>query len=83
MLLFAVALLAMAGPADQAAPAQSTEAVEPAKPQKPKKVCKADDSASGSRMSKRICLTEEEWAQRAQGMTNSSRSGFSGKSEDH
>ena len=84
MLLFAVALLAVADPADQAgASSQPTEAVEPAKPQKAKKVCKADDAASGSRMAKRLCLAEDEWAQRAKGMTNSARSGFSGKSEDH
>jgi len=82
MLLFAVALLAAADPADQAgAPAQPTEAPEPTK--KAKKICKADDITSGSRMGKRLCLTEDEWAQRANGMTNSARSGFSGKAEDH
>jgi hypothetical protein len=84
MLLFAVALLA-ADPADQAAaPAQPAPAAEPAKPQKAKKICKADATASGSRMGKRLCLTEEEWAQRSSnGMVDSSRSGFSGKAEDH
>ncbi len=82
MLLFAVALLAVADPADQAgAPAQPTEAVEPAK--KPKKICKADDVTSGSRMGKRLCLTEDEWAQRSHSMMDSARSGFSGKAEDH
>jgi hypothetical protein len=34
-------------------------------------------------MSRRICLTQEEWDQRARGMTNSARSGYSGKAEDH
>jgi hypothetical protein len=34
-------------------------------------------------MTKRICLTEEEWAERNKGMAESARAGFSGRSEDH
>ena len=81
LLMFAV-LLVSAQAADQqaGAPAQ-TETPAPAK--KPRKICKQDDQTSGSRMARRLCLTEEEWAQRARGMTNSDRAGFSGKSEDH
>jgi len=59
------------------------QAETPAPAKKPRKICKQDDQASGSRMARRLCLTEEEWSQRARGMTNSNRSGFSGKSEDH
>jgi hypothetical protein len=79
-LMFAV-LLVSAQAADQAAQPASAETSAPAK--KPRKICKQDDQTSGSRMTRRICLTEEEWAQRARGMTNSARSGFSGKAEDH
>ena len=78
------ALLVSAQPA--ADPQLSTPAATEAPAQKqvkPKKICKADDSASGSRMAKRVCLTEEEWAQRRSGMSESARSGFSGKAEDN
>ena len=50
---------------------------------KQKKICKSDDLVSGSRMARRICLTEDEWAKRNSGMTESARSGYSGKAEDH
>jgi predicted secreted protein len=64
------------------AAAAPTAAPAPAKV-KEKKICKVDDADSGSHMVRRICLTEQEWQQRGQGMTNSSRSGFSGKADDH
>jgi hypothetical protein len=81
MSLLLAALLVSAQPAaDQSAPAPAT--AEAPKTVKPKKICKADDAASGSRMAKRLCLTEEEWAQRSKGMTESARSGFSGKAAD-
>jgi hypothetical protein len=81
-LVFAVLLVSAHAATDQQAgtPAQA-EIPAPAK--KPRKICKQDDQTSGSRMARRLCLTEEEWSQRARGMTNSNRSGFSGKSEDH
>ena len=81
-----VALLASAQPAadlQATAPAPAAEAVPEAKKAKERKICKADPAVSGSRMVKRLCLTETEWAQRDQGMTESARSGFSGKAEDH
>jgi predicted secreted protein len=79
-LLLATALAVADQPPPSAAPATS---VAPAPKVKEKRICKADEATSGTRMAKRICLTEQEWAQRARGMTDSSRSGFSGKAEDH
>ena len=79
MFVTIAALLASAQPVAQ--PPQP--AAEPAKPAKARKVCRADEALSGSRTAKRLCLTEEEWAQRRASMTNSSRSGFSGKAENH
>ena len=80
MLLF-VALLMSAQPAVEAQSPPPATAAEPKK--KEKKICKSDDLTSGSRMARRLCLTEEEWAQRDRGMTQSARSGYSGKAEDH
>jgi hypothetical protein len=80
----AVLLVSALAVADQPppAPTQATSAA-PAPTVKERKICKADEATSGTRMAKRICLTEQEWSQRARGMTDSSRSGFSGKAEDH
>ena len=86
MLFLAAALLAATDPAaPTVAPAQPTQAAETAAPKKPKKICKTEDAGSGSHMVKRLCLTEDEWAQRGQGMINNSRSGYSGSAstEDH
>jgi hypothetical protein len=33
-----------------------------AKKKKPKKICKENEASTGSRIAKRICKTEEEWA---------------------
>ena len=78
---FLVAVLLVSA---QAATAEPAPAPAPAAaPKKEKKICKTDDAASGSRMAKRLCLTESEWAARSHNMTESARSGFSGKSEDH
>ncbi|HEX6740709.1 MAG TPA: hypothetical protein VF079_02795 [Sphingomicrobium sp.] len=67
-----------AADAQSAAPPPAT-----APKKKEKKICKEDPAVSGTRMAKRLCLTEEGWAQRSQGMTESARSGYSGKAEDH
>jgi hypothetical protein len=65
MSVFVAALLLSAGPAAvPAAPAQSTFVAPPAKPEKEKKVCKADPTETGSRLVKRICLTQDEWDHR-------------------
>ena len=34
----------------------------PAKKKKPKKICKSNSGVTGSRIAKRVCKTEEEWA---------------------
>jgi len=83
MSLMIAALLLAAQAAEPAAAAPVQQPAPAAAAKKPKKICKADDAMSGSRMAKRVCLTEEEWAQRSSGMTQSARSGFSGKAEDH
>jgi hypothetical protein len=79
----AILLVSALAAADQppSAPSQATAA--PAPTVKEKKICKADEATSGTRMAKRICLTEQEWSRRGRGMTDSSRSGYSGKAEDH
>ncbi|MFL6781094.1 MAG: hypothetical protein ACJ8FF_05415, partial [Sphingomicrobium sp.] len=83
MILMTAALLVFAQPAaDQQPPSPATTVPAP-KTVKEKKICKTDDAASGTRMTKRICLTEGEWAQRTQGMSQSARAGMSGKAEDH
>ena len=81
LMIAALLISAPAATDEPSAAAAQTEAPAPAK--KPRKICKQDDETSGSRMSRRICLTQEEWDQRARGMTNSARSGYSGKAEDH
>jgi len=81
MSVFVAVLLVSAQAAatsEQPAPA----AVEEPKA-KPKKICKTDPETSGSRMVKRLCLTEEEWAQHGQGVNQGARAGFSGKPQDH
>ncbi|MEA3068349.1 MAG: hypothetical protein QOK41_1756 [Sphingomonadales bacterium] len=83
-ILFAL-LLASTDAAANPQPVTATETAVPAaapKKVKEKKICKTDDADSGSHMVRRICLTEQEWQLRGQGMTNSSRSGFSGKAQD-
>jgi len=85
-LVFAVLLVSTQAAAADVQPVGAPEATSPTeapKKAKEKKICKTDDATSGTRMAKRVCLTEEEWVRRAQGMTQSARSGFSGKTEDH
>jgi hypothetical protein len=84
MSLFVAALLvsAQATVDPQSAPAAEAASAASA-PKKEKKICKVDDASSGSRMAKRICLTQEEWAQRSHNVTDSARAGFSGQAQDH
>ena len=66
-LMFALMLVA-----DPAATATDTAgATEVQKPEKAKKVCRPDMSTTGSRMKKKICLTEAEWAKRDAGRSTS------------
>lgn len=62
-LMFALMLVADPGATATAAPA----ATEAQKPAKAKKVCRDDLETTGTRMRKKICLTEAEWAKRDAG----------------
>jgi hypothetical protein len=67
-LMFALLLVSAQAPDAQQAPAPAaTAAAAPAKKVKQKKICKVQDAESGSHMSKRVCLTENEWELEAQG----------------
>ncbi|MFL6729226.1 MAG: hypothetical protein ACJ8E3_08775 [Sphingomicrobium sp.] len=82
-LIVAVLLVSAQAAATQPPSAQAPAvSVEAGKKAKQKKICKSDDLVSGSRMARRLCLTEDEWAQRNSGMSQSARSGYSGKAED-
>ncbi len=52
--------------AAQATAATAVEAA-PSKPKSEKKICKIDELDTGSRMKKRICLTQVEWDKRKAG----------------
>jgi hypothetical protein len=80
-LVFAVLLVsAQAAAQPVAAPEAAAEAP---KKVKEKKICKLDEATSGTRMAKRLCLTEEEWANRSQTMYKSARSGTTATAQDH
>ena len=64
-MISAIAALLLLGAAPDATVATS-EAPAP-KAQKQKKICKVDPAHTGSRMAKKLCLTETEWAQREAG----------------
>lgn len=74
---------AATAPPVAAAPAPAATPAPAAKPVKEKKICKVEDADSGSHMARRICLTQDEWAHRGQGMMNNSRSGFTGAADNH
>jgi predicted secreted protein len=66
MTVLLAALLFAADPtAAQAAPPAPAQAV---KPKDEKKICKVDKSYTGSRMTRRLCLTETEWARHDSGV---------------
>lgn len=71
--LFSVLLLAAETPATTAETASTpTEAaapaVEPAKTAtKEKKICRVDPANTGTRMKKKVCLTQNEWEMKAKG----------------
>ncbi len=66
------ALFALLLVAENAAPTAVTEPAETAAQEpKAKKICKADPNFTGSRMRKKLCLTEAEWDLKAQGKSAS------------
>ena len=60
-LMLAALLLGATPTATSAAPAAPA-----AKPVKEKKICKEDPAYTGSRMRKKLCLTQSEWDVRSQ-----------------
>lgn len=61
--LFALLLIADSSASTEVTqPAEATASVE-----KEKKICKVDPNRTGSRMRKKLCLTEAEWDLKAQG----------------
>lgn len=83
--MFVVAFLLVSA---QAAAEQQAALAPPAgftaeAPKKERKICRVDDADSGSHLVHRVCLTEQEWQQRGQGMMSSSHSGISGKAQDN
>ena len=83
-LVFAVLLVSAQATAADAQPVAAPEAAaEAPKKVKEKKICKLDEATSGTRMAKRLCLTQEEWANRSQTMYKSARSGTSATAQDH
>lgn len=65
MISLMFALMLVADPA--ATSVDASAATEDQKPVKAKKICRDDMSTTGTRMKKKICLTEAEWAKRDQG----------------
>jgi hypothetical protein len=61
------ALFALMLVAQEPAQAAAQESTEVQKPEKEKKICRENVGATGSRMRKKICLTQAEWDQRDQG----------------
>lgn len=58
-----------------ATPASGTVVVAEAKPQKPKKICRPVENLTGSRISKSICKTKEQWEQGESAMELGQKSG--------
>lgn len=65
MLLLSLSLALAA--ADTSPAAQTPTPAEQPAAKKEKKICKVDHQDTGSRMRKRLCLTETEWARREAG----------------
>lgn len=65
MITALLGLLLVSGDPAASAPAASAQQAEPAK--KEKKICRVDEGNTGSRMRKKLCLTETEWEMKAQG----------------
>jgi predicted secreted protein len=83
-LVFALILVSAQAAAADAQPVAPPEAAaEAPKKVKEKKICKLDEATSGTRMTKRLCLTEEEWANRSKSMYESARSGTTATAQDH
>ncbi len=70
--LFSVLLLAAETPATPDTAGAATQAAEPAQAAaKEKKVCRIDPANTGTRMKKKLCLTQTEWDIRSRGKSAS------------
>lgn len=65
MSLLLASLLVAANPTVAAAAEPATKAAKVST----RKICRVDPAYTGSRMAKKLCLTETEWAQRESGKT--------------
>ncbi len=65
MISLMFALMLAADPAGGSVVTPTSTEVQ--KPEKAKKICREDMSTTGTRMKKKICLTETEWAKRDAG----------------
>jgi hypothetical protein len=61
------ALLLIAEEPQQAVGSDVQAEAEVQKPAKERKICRTEDSGTGSRMKKKMCLTQTEWDRRAAG----------------
>lgn len=68
VLLFVVALAATSADETAAAVPAATEQAQPQKKAKERKICRTSEAVS-SRMARRECKTEAEWAQQEAGAT--------------
>ncbi len=62
---YTLALILAAGASSMAVAAVAADqdtTQQPVKKAKPKKICKTSDKITGSRIAKRTCKTEDEWA---------------------
>jgi tellurite resistance protein len=64
---WSITLLIAAGISAAASTASATSNTAPTEKPKQKKICKTDTSVTGTRIAKRICKTEEEWAVKEDG----------------
>lgn len=66
-LLFSVLLLATDTSAASTPASDPAEQAAPAKKEKEKKICRVDPANTGSRMARKLCLTQVEWDKRSAG----------------
>lgn len=59
---FAIALLLASSAAASTTDSAQTTSTEKPKKERAKKICKTDPRTTGTRISKQVCKTEQEWA---------------------
>ena len=76
MSLFLAALLLSSDPA---AAAPQVQPAPVAKPKKARKICKREDVDTGSHMARSLCLTEDQWNARKEGLSADEYQALHGK----